>query len=386
MSIKHMCLVLDLASKLISFPSVTPHSAGSVEFIEDLLRKEGFQCFVKEFDLGDGSGGIVTNIYAERGSKGPNICFVGHLDVVPPGNVKEWKYDPFAGVVVDGVLFGRGAVDMKGSIASALSAFLTFKDSNPDAKISFLLTSDEEGIARGGVRKMLPWMQEQNLKLDFAIVGEPTCKKIVGENIAIGRRGSINFVLRIKGKQGHVAYPESFHNPIDIALNVLKDLKTIQLDQGNDRFVPSSLNITSFDVGNYTTNVVPAKAEIRFNVRFNDNFDEDSILKRVRSLITIPQENFDLEHECGSLPFLSKDSDFISRFAQVSEQITGVKPELITSGATSDARFVAQYCPCIEYGLQYLCAHQIDEHVSLKDLEQLKQVYLKFLQNVHSTH
>jgi succinyl-diaminopimelate desuccinylase len=376
----------DLASKLISFPSVTPHSAGSVEFVENLLTKGGFECFIKEFDLGDGSSGVVTNIYAQSGTKGPNICFLGHLDVVPPGNFQDWKYDPFAGIVVEGVLFGRGAVDMKGPIASALAAFLEFKESNADAKISFLLTSDEEGLARGGVRKMLPWMEERNLKIDFAIVGEPTCQNKVGENVAIGRRGSINFVLIIKGKQGHVAYPESFHNPIDLALKVLTELKNTELDQGNDRFIPSSLNITSFDVGNYTTNVVPAKVEIRFNIRFNDNFDEESILKMVRSLIKIPQENFELKHECGSLPFLSKDSDFITRFAQISEQVTGIKPELITSGATSDARFVAKYCPCLEFGLQYVRAHQVDESASLQDLEQLKQVYLKFLQNVHSPH
>ncbi len=374
-----------LASKLIQFPSVTPNSEGSIEFVQDLLQEEGFECFIKEFSLGDGSTNTVKNIYAQSGSNGPNICFVGHLDVVPPGNAKDWKYDPFSGVIVEDTLFGRGAVDMKGSIASALSAFIEFKNSNKEAKISFLLTSDEEGLARGGVRKMLPWMQERNLKIDFCILGEPTCKDKVGENIAIGRRGSVNFTITIKGKQGHVAYPESFVNPINTAIDLANILKSTKLDEGTKHFIPSSLNITSFDVGNQVTNVVPSKAVLRFNIRFNDSFDEQTIVEKIRSLTKIAPQDFELEYECGSLPFLTMDSDFISQFKKSSEQVTGIKPQLITWGATSDARFVSKYCPCIEFGLHYVRAHQVDESVHLEDLDSLKLVYLTFLRSVYAT-
>jgi succinyl-diaminopimelate desuccinylase len=372
-----------LASKFIEFPSITPTSAGSIEFIQNFLLNEGFECFVKEFDSEDGSTNTVKNIYAQRGSIGPNICFLGHLDVVPPGNLEDWKYDPFSGVIVEDVLFGRGAVDMKGPIASALAAFIEFKNSNKDAKMSFLLTSDEEGLARGGIRKMLPWMQERDLKIDFCIVGEPTCKDKVGENIAIGRRGSINFILTIKGRQGHVAYPESFNNPINVAVDLANSLKNAQLDPGTEHFIPSSLNITSFDVGNHVTNVVPARATLRFNVRFNDSFDENTIVDKVKSLIKISPEDFELEYECGSLPFLTMSSDLIGQFAKSSEEVTGIKPQWITWGATSDARFISKYCPCIEFGLHYVRAHQVNEHVHLDDLDCLKRVYLAFLKSVY---
>ncbi len=374
-----------LASKLIQFSSITPNSGGSIEFVQELLLKEGFECFIKEFDSEDGSLAKVKNIYAQRGTQGPNICFVGHVDVVPPGNVENWTYDPFAGVIFEGKLFGRGAVDMKGSIASALSAFIEFKNFNKEAKVSFLLSSDEEGLARGGVRKMLPWMYEKNLKIDFGIIGEPTCKDRVGENIAIGRRGSINFILTIKGKQGHVAYPESFDNPINIATNLACALNSTKLDEGTKYFIPSSLNITSFDVGNQVTNLVPAEVKLRFNVRFNDSFNEDTIASKIRSIVAIYAKDFDLHYECGSLPFLTIDSDLISQFAKSSEQITKIKPQLITSGATSDARFVAKYCPCIEYGLYYVRAHQVDEYVHLEDLDDLKRVYFSFLRSVHES-
>jgi succinyl-diaminopimelate desuccinylase len=374
-----------LASKLIEFPSITPISAGSIEFIQNFLLNEGFECFVKEFDSEDGSTNTVKNIYAQRGSIGPNICFLGHLDVVPPGSLEDWKYNPFSGIIVEDVLFGRGAVDMKGPIASALAAFIEFKNSNKDAKISFLLTSDEEGLARGGIRKMLPWMQERDLKIDFSIVGEPTCKDKVGENIAIGRRGSINFALTIKGRQGHVAYPESFNNPINVAVDLANSLKSTQLDPGTKHFIPSSLNITSFDVGNHVTNVVPARATLRFNIRFNDSFDENTIVDKVKSLIKISPEDFELEYECGSLPFLTMSSDLIGQFAKSSEEVTGIKPQLITWGATSDARFISKYCPCIEFGLHYVRAHQANEHVHLDDLDCLKRVYLAFLKSVYIT-
>jgi succinyl-diaminopimelate desuccinylase len=373
-----------LASKLISFPSITPNSAGSIEFIQNLLSKEGFECFTKDFDVEDGSSNLVTNFYAQRGHKGLNICFVGHLDVVPPGNLSDWNHDPFGGIVVGDILFGRGAVDMKGAIASALAAFIEFKNSNQEARISFLLTTDEEGLGRGGIKKMLPWMSEKNLKIDFGIIGEPTYKTKLGEYLAVGRRGSVNFILTIWGKQGHVAYSESFQNPINLAIEVANELKTCQLDEGSKNFIASSLNITSFDVGNYTTNLVPSEVKIRFNVRFNDNFNETTIVEKIRSLIKIPLESFDLQYECGSLPFLTSDSDLIMQFVQSCEEVVAVKPQFITWGATSDARFLSKYCPCIEFGLQYVVAHQVNEHVPIADLKSLKNIYLQFLQKVHS--
>ena len=369
-----------IASKLIKFSSITPNSAGSVEFLVDLFTREGFTCIQKDFGL---DGEKVLNLYAKFGNNGPNICFVGHLDVVPPGELKAWEKDPFSGDIEDGVLFGRGAVDMKGAIGAAISAAIDFKNSKKNnCSVSFLLTTDEEGVARYGIREMLPWMQENGHKIDFAVIGEPTTTKNVGESIAIGRRGSINFILTIKGKQGHVAYPESFVNPINIAMDVASHLSNIKLDDGNKDFMPSSLNITSFDVGNLVTNVVPDSVLIRFNIRFNDNFNEVSILNKIKSIISEKTENFTLEWDCPGLPFLSRKDPLIPKFAESSKAITGLDPNFITTGATSDARFVIHYCACIEFGLQHGRAHQVNEQVKTSDIETLKEIYLTFLREI----
>ncbi|QEK39394.1 succinyl-diaminopimelate desuccinylase [Candidatus Sneabacter namystus] len=370
--------VIDLAVKLIRFPSVTPDSAGSVEFLEDLFQKEGFSCFRRDFDS-DEYKRPVSNLYAYRGTEGPNICFAGHLDVVPPGNLSDWHFAPFDAVIEGDVLHGRGTVDMKGSIACSIDAALAFIRANPDRRVSFLMTTDEEGVAHDGVKRMLDELEKYNHKLDFAIFGEPTCKEKVGEVIAVGRRGSINFVLTCDGKQGHIAYPDSFVNPVEQVVEIAKNLKEIKLDDVKDKFSASVLNITSIDVGNKVTNLIPARAEIRFNIRFNKVLSESKIVALVSEAARKVTDNFSMSYECSALPFLSEEDDFIRAFAKVSKKITSISPKFVTGGATSDARFVSKCCPCIEFGLHYNRAHQVDEQVGLEDIKKLRDVYKGFL-------
>lgn len=364
--------VVLLAKHLIEFPSVTPNSAGSLEFVSNLLQSIGFECVLQPF----GPSKEVLNLYAYSGTEGPNVCFVGHVDVVPAG---EWHYEPFMGIIEEGKLIGRGAVDMKGALAAAICAFAEAKKHLKNSRLSFLLTSDEEGEAKYGTQAMLEHIYSLGHRIDFAIVGEPTCKERVGEFIAIARRGSGNFKLRIQGKQGHVAYKGSFQNPISTAIAIAKDLEEAELDKGSEVFVPSTLAITSFDVGNSVVNVVPQAAEIRFNIRFNNSFSNESLKSKVEKLIRSHTQNFELECEFPSQPFVSAQSDLIEAFAAASRQVTGIKPEFTTDGATSDARFVSKYCPCLEFGLQYVRAHQANEWVFLSDLKILKGVYSSFL-------
>jgi succinyl-diaminopimelate desuccinylase len=370
-----------IASKLINFPSVTPSSSGSVEFLENILSSFGFNCIVKSEQSSYGSNNPVINMYAYRGEDGPNVCFAGHLDVVPPG--ENWLFPPFGGEIKDGKVLGRGAVDMKGAIASAVVAFLEFASKNKKAKLSFLLTTDEEGVGRDGTCRMLKHIYSLGHKIDFAVVGEPTCMEKVGEFIATSRRGSANFKLRIFGTQGHVAYKGSFENPISIAVKVASALENVELDHGNENFGPSSLTLTSFDVFNSVVNLVPSSALLCFNVRFNNNFSSSALKEKIVSIIENHCKNFDLEFDCPSEVFASAKSHFIEKFALASQKINGIKPIFTSDGATSDARFISFYSPCLEFGLQYLRAHQVNEWVLIEDLVALKSTYLAFLDSLY---
>lgn len=422
-----------LLSKLIEFQSITPNSAGSIEFIADLLKYHGFSTYIQEF-----GPERVSNLYAvynpssastavmsshvavpshidchnpeqsEESSEAflhginssrfvashndgaidgasaiikYNICFAGHLDVVPPGD--SWSSDPFKAIVKDGKIYGRGAVDMKGAIACMLaSAINTLSILPQDRAISFLLTSDEEGDAIYGTQKMLEWMSKNGHSIDFAIVGEPTCKEIVGDTIKIGRRGSMHVLLKIFGKQGHVAYPALVDNPNTMIANILHDIAKLKFNDGDQIFDPSNLEIISIDTGNNISNSIPAASTAKLNVRFNINNNPDSILQQIKQIIEQHTTKYSLDIQVAALPFMSKLSSMHDIFKKSVEKITDIKPIYSTSGGTSDARFIQQYCPALEFGLLSDMAHKIDEYVKISDLQRLYDVYYHALCNL----
>jgi succinyl-diaminopimelate desuccinylase len=359
---------IDLARQLIQFPSVTPRDVGIIDFLCKYLTPYGFVC--KKLVFSD-----VTNLYARFGNNGPNLCFAGHTDVVPVGG--EWLTDPFSAVIKDGMLYGRGAADMKAAIAAFIIASLEFTHAYRfDGSISLLITGDEEGEAINGTVKVLEYLKQENEKLSACIVGEPTCSEAFGDIIKHGRRGSINFHLTVKGKQGHVAYPHLADNPIDKMLIILRNLKQLVLDRGNEDFTASNLEITNIKINNLATNVIPAQAEAFFNIRFNNLHNQESLYKLIKEIC--PDEQ--LTMSCGSDAFIgAKDPNLINCLNQAVFQVTGLNPSLSTTGGTSDARFIKNYCPVLEFGLLNKTAHHIDEHVAVEDIIKLKDVYLIFL-------
>jgi succinyl-diaminopimelate desuccinylase len=361
---------ISLAQKLISFKSITPLDDGIIDFLINYLSPYGFDCKKLVFEE-------VTNLYARYGNAGPNFCFAGHTDVVPPGN--NWSIDPFAGIIKDGMLYGRGASDMKAAIAAFIIASTEFIQNNSfNGSISFLITGDEEGKAENGTVKVLESLKEQ--KIDACIIGEPTCPEHLGDMIKYGRRGSISFDLIIKGKQGHVAYPDLADNPIDYQLKILNEIKALVLDNGNEDFMPSNLEITDINVNNPIRNVIPAKAEAKFNIRFNNLHNSESLYKLINSICLKYSKNYELKSYLSGEAFVnSKDSGLITALQSAISQITGKNAKLSTTGGISDARFIKDYCPVIEFGLVNKTAHHVDEHVFAKDIVKLKEIYLMFL-------
>lgn len=359
--------------KLISFKSVTPESAGTIEYIAELLQANGFNVEVKEF----GDDYKVKNLYASYGSGTPNICFGGHVDVVPAGDARSWATDPFAASEKDGKIYGRGAVDMKGAIACMLAATLKFikEHKNFAGQISFLLTSDEEGEAKFGTRAMLEYLSAKNVNIDLMIIGEPTCKSEVGDTIKIGRRGSMNFVLDVLGTQGHVAYPDQADNPLNYMLDILQELKNLKLDEGSEFFQSSKLVLTSIDTGNSATNVIPARTRANFNVRFNSLHNAESLTKLIKQTIEKHTINYKLEAHATAEVFIQEPKGLIADFANIVREATKSKGEFSTNGGTSDARFAVKYCKVVEFGLLAPCAHKIDEHTEISDLQRLYNVY-----------
>ena len=374
---------LKLAQDLIRFPSVTPNDAGAIKFLSKKLRSLGFKVKILEFK--DKKSKPIKNLYAKIGRKRPNICYAGHTDVVPPGNIKDWSVNPFKPVVKNNYLIGRGANDMKSSIACFVSAVEKFLKSKHkfDGSISFMITGDEEGYAINGTKKIVEYLKKKREKIDFCIVGEPTNPRKLGEMIKIGRRGSLSGIIKIFGIQGHVAYPQLLNNPINTLVNICKKLKEKKLDNGNKNFQPSNLEFTSIYVNNKAHNVIPAEAEAKFNIRYNDQHTANSLKKKINFVVkNLCKKNkckYKVNYLANGDAFLTKPNKTIFLAKKVIKKITKINPKFSTTGGTSDARFIRKIAPCLEFGLVNKTMHKIDECVSISDLKKLKDIYKNIL-------
>jgi succinyl-diaminopimelate desuccinylase len=370
-----------LAAELIRRPSVTPQDAGAIGVLETALKPLGFACYRLKFDH-PGSAPVETLFAKKAVGEGKHFCFAGHTDVVPPGPRENWAQDPFSGEIANGRLYGRGAADMKGAIAAFAAAsdrFLDKRGSSFKGTISLLITGDEEGVAINGTKPVLEWMKAKGEKLDACLVGEPTNPTVLGEMAKIGRRGSFTGRLTVYGTQGHVAYPHLAENAVHRLARMIAVL-TEPLDRGTDHFPPSTLQFTTVDVGNPTTNVIPGEARATFNVRFNDTFNPKSLETEIRQRLALGGARFELKVECSGTSFVTPPGELADILSNAVQEITGRKPELSTTGGTSDARFIKDYCPVIEFGLTGETMHKIDENVATADIEKLSRVYERVLE------
>jgi len=376
---------LQLAKELIRFPSITPVDAGVMKFLEKKLKKLGFKTKLLEFK--EKNFKPVKNLYARLGRKGPNFCYAGHLDVVPPGNIKDWTINPFKPSVKNNHLIGRGANDMKSSVAAFVSAVSNFLSKNEkfNGSISLLITGDEEGDAINGTKKVVEYLKKRKEKINFCLVGEPTNPNKLGEMIKIGRRGSLTGKLIIFGLQGHVAYPARANNPSTIIVNILKELKNINFDKGTKDFQPTNLEVTRININNTADNVVPAIAEATFNIRFNNKHSSTSLKKKLnkifRKITKKHKSKFKVEYRVSGEAFLTKPNKTTFMIQNIVKKVTKIKPKLSTTGGTSDLRFIRKISPGLEFGLVGKTMHKIDEAVSLKDLKNLTKIYTNILQN-----
>ena len=376
---------LKLAKELIKFPSITPDDAGSIKFLEEKLKKLGFKTKILKFK--EKNFHTVKNLYAKFGNKKPNFCYAGHLDVVPPGNIKDWTVNPFKPTVKKGYLIGRGANDMKSSIASFVSAVSIFLKKNKkfNGSISLLITGDEEGDAINGTKKVVEYLKKRKEKINFCLVGEPTNPNKLGEMIKIGRRGSLTGKLTILGSQGHVAYPHRANNPSTIIIKILKKIKEIKFDRGTKNFQPTNLEVTKISINNNADNVIPGKAEAIFNIRFNNKHTSNSIKKRLNRIFDqINKKNksrFKIVYRVSGEAFLTKPNKTTYMIQNTIKKITKIKPKLSTTGGTSDLRFIKDISPGLEFGLVGKTMHKVDEAVSLKDLKNLTKIYQNILNN-----
>jgi len=372
---------LDLSQSLIRCSSVTPEDGGTQRTLQKVLEKLGFTCHSKTFT--DKDTPDIRNLYARFGTSAPNFCFAGHTDVVPVGDPKGWTRDPFGGEVIDGMLYGRGASDMKTAIAcftEAASRFIEKHDSNFKGSISLLITGDEEGPAINGTRKLLKWAQKKGEVFDACIVGEPTNPTSLGEMIKIGRRGSLNGTLVVQGIQGHTAYPHLAENPIHTLVKMLDVLTNIHLDDGSEHFQASTLQISTVDVGNPATNVIPAKAKAVFNIRYNDLQTSSTLEKMLREKLNSIDRSYELQIYVSGESFLTPPGKLSDIISQAVKSVVGKTPELGTTGGTSDARFIKDYCPVAEFGLIGQTMHKSNECVAIKDLEALTDIYTAILE------
>lgn len=377
---------VEIARDLIRCPSVTPEEGGALKFLDGLLSSRGFK--VERPVFSDEDTPDIENLFATIGEGAPHFVFAGHTDVVPAGRVEDWKFAPFEGEIADGVLFGRGAVDMKGGVASFAAAALAFLEATGgDFKgtISFLITGDEEGPAVNGTDKLLTWAADQGHVFDACIVGEPTNPDKLGDAIKVGRRGSLSGIVSVEGTQGHAAYPHLADNPIPGLMTLMTALNAVEFDKGNDRFQPTNLEIVTFDVGNPAFNVIPARAEARFNVRFNDEWSLATLKEKIEEVLSsAAPEGLKWSiafRRDGSDSFLTRDDTLIGTLSEAVESVTGLRPELSTGGGTSDARFIKNYCPVVEFGLVGQTMHKIDECTPLADLDLLTEIYGRFLEH-----
>ena len=377
---------LNLSQALIKCPSVTPDSGEALDVLQDILSEMGFRCEQVNFSAADTPD--VNNLYAKFGHSSPNFCFAGHTDVVPVGDLEAWTVDPFGAEIKKGMLCGRGASDMKTAIAcfvAAVSRFIDTRDNNFKGSISLLITGDEEGPAINGTKKLLEWITEKGDVLDACLVGEPTNPNELGDMIKIGRRGSLNGYLTVSGTQGHTAYPHLADNPIHLIVKMLETIISKELDQGPDHFQASTIQVSTIDVDNPATNVIPAKARATFNVRFNDLHKGTDIERWLReefdTVTNQTDSSYDLITKVSGEAFLSPPGQLSAVLSGAVTEVTGRTPVLSTSGGTSDARFIKDYCPVAEFGMVGATMHKIDESVRLVDLETLTAIYTTTLKN-----
>jgi succinyl-diaminopimelate desuccinylase len=377
---------IELAAELIRRPSVTPKDEGALDIVASRLERLGFTCHRLVFDDPGPNGeetAPIANLYARFGSGRPNLCFAGHTDVVPPGPEEAWSFEPFAAQLRDGALCGRGAVDMKGAIAAFVAAaerFLAARGAGFAGSISLLITGDEEGVAVNGTKKVLAWLKDRGEGLDACVVGEPTSAAALGDMIKIGRRGSMTGRLTVEGVQGHVAYPHLTDNAAHRLVALLSALTTVPLDQGTEHFQPSSLQVTTIDIGNPATNVVPGQARATFNIRFNDSWTSDTLKAWVGERLKPVGAKYRLQWEVSGESFLVPPGVVSDCLGAAIGAVTGLTPELSTTGGTSDARFIHAHCPVAEFGLVGLTMHKTDERVDVADIARLTAIYEAFLE------
>ena len=376
---------LQLAKELIRFPTVTPVDAGVMKFLEKKLKKLGFKTKILEFK--EKGFKPVKNLYARLGSKGPNFCYAGHLDVVPPGNIKDWTINPFKPSIKKGHLIGRGANDMKSSVAAFVSAVSTFLSKNKkfNGSISLLITGDEEGDAINGTKKVVEYLKKRKEKINFCLVGEPTNPNKLGEMIKIGRRGSLTGKIKVIGEQCHVAYQYRGNNPSTSLVQILKEIKDIKFDKGNKHFQPTNLEVTKINIDNNADNIIPGSAEATFNIRFNNRHSSNSIKKKLNKIFNrITKKNkskYKIDYRVSGEAFLTKPNKTTFMIQNIIKKITKLKPKLSTTGGTSDLRFIRKISPGLEFGLVGKTMHKVDETVSIKDLKNLTIIYESILQN-----
>jgi succinyl-diaminopimelate desuccinylase len=365
-----------LAGALIRRPSVTPRDEGAIGILEEKLEALGFAC--RRLVFGEAGTDDVVNLYARIGRARPNFAFAGHTDVVPTGDPALWSFDPFAGTVRGAELVGRGAADMKGAIAAFVAAserFLAERGRDFGGSISLLVTGDEEGASINGTRKLMAWLAEQGEALDACLVGEPTSAEALGDMVKIGRRGSLTATLTVHGTQGHAAYPHLADNAAHRIVAMLHALTSAPLDEGSAHFQPSTLQVSTIDIGNPTSNVIPAKAKAVFNIRFNDRWSSDALKKWMAEKLGAVGGKWDLEIKVSGESFLTPPGPVSDLLARAVERVTGRRPELSTTGGTSDARFIWQHCPVAELGLVGRTMHGIDERVPTADIHALSEIY-----------
>ena len=382
----------EVLATLIRCPSVTPLEGGALSALEAMLKPMGFS--IERPVFSEENTPDVENLYARASGNGPHLMFAGHTDVVPVGDETAWTYPPFSAAIHNGEMYGRGAVDMKGGIACFIAALArhTQKHGKPKGSVSFLITGDEEGPATNGTVKLLDWSAKRGETWDASIVGEPTNPDTIGDMIKIGRRGSLSGTIIVYGRQGHAAYPHLADNPVRGLMQLLDSLMTPVFDEGTADFQPSNLEITTIDVGNPAVNVIPAKATASFNIRFNDTWTDETLQAEIHNRLDAASKkkkyragrteavNFDIvwrDNPCHV--FLTKDDKLINTLSKSVEAVTGRAPKLSTTGGTSDARFIKDYCPVVEFGLVGQTMHMVDERVALSDLETLTQVYEQFI-------
>jgi len=367
---------VELTRALIRRPSVTPKDEGALGVLEDVLKPLGFACHRLLFS--EPGTPDIDNLYARWGTGGPHFCFAGHMDVVPVGDLKGWTVDPFGGEIVDGQVYGRGATDMKGAVAAftaAAQAFLDKRGKDFKGSISLLITGDEEGPAINGTAKMLKWVAARGETIDACVVGEPSNETAMGDMIKIGRRGSVNYSLTVTGMQGHVAYPHLADNPNHRLVKMLAALTESELDKGNDWFQQSSLQVTTIDVGNPAHNVIPAIARAGFNIRFNDQHKSETLTQWVRERLDSVGGRYDLQVYVSGESFLTKPGSLSDLVSTAAASVTGRNARLSTTGGTSDARFICNYAPVVEFGLISRTMHKVDERASVADIRSLTTIY-----------